>query len=238
MASMDTRSRRVALSLLLFAAAASTAGADERLRYTWKLDGFVGSLAALFFPSRGVGELSVVALADGTLKSELRISPTSSRSGDFYLSGSEWEPTTGRTVRAWSSQVWRGERKSKQSEVDAVGVVDVVSGILALRRDPPATARRLEIWSDGKLYPVLVVPHGAERRVLGGREVSARHLTVRGLDIAGRKRWKGQLELWIADDPEGTPIEIVVNRGSARVRLTFVERSSEPSALALSGGPP
>lgn len=212
----------VALSL----SGARGASAEETLQYRWKLDGFVGALASLFVPSRGEGVLSLAELPNGNLKSELLVTASERAKGDFFRYGAEWQPSTGRTVRAWSDLVWRGERKSKQSEVDQPGVIDIVSGILTLRRDPPTAARRLEIWSDGRLYPVVVMPRGSERRTLEGRQVWVRHLTVRGLKIPGRKVWQGELGLWIADDPAATPVEITVERSGARVRLSFVNRGT------------
>jgi hypothetical protein len=86
----------------------------------------------------------------------------------------------------------------------------------------------MEIWSDGRLYPVLVVPHGSARRRLEGREVVVRHYVVRGIERPGRRLWKGGLELWLADDPAATPVEIVVTRSAARVRLELVDPGEIP----------
>lgn len=234
----------VALSLVGARAASAT---EETLQYRWKLDGFVGALASIFVPSGGEGVLSLAELPNGNLKSELLVTASERAKGDFFRYGAEWQPSTGRTVRAWSDLVWRGERKSKQAEVDQPGVIDIVSGILTLRRDPPTAARRLEIWSDGRLYPVVVMPRGSERRTLEGQQVWVRHLTVRGLKIPGRKLWQGELGLWIADDPAATPVEITVERSGARVRLSFVKRGTKsavrssldaglPSAADAPGG--
>jgi hypothetical protein len=232
------RSRRFVRAALIFAVvaaarpAAAVPAAEETLRYRWKLDGFVGSLASLFVPSGGEGALSLSRLPNGHLKSELLVTASERAKGDYFRYGSEWQPASGETVRAWSDLVWRGERKSKQAEVDQPGVIDVVSGIQLLRRQPPTAARRMEIWSDGRLYPVLVLPRGTERRRLEGRDVLARHLTVRGLKIPGRKVWQGELELWIADDEAATPLEIAVVRKGARVRLSFLDRGVEASPPA------
>jgi hypothetical protein len=106
------------------------------------------------------------------VRGELLVTSTKSDRGDYFRYGSEWESASGRTLRAWSDLLWRGEQKSKRSEVDQAGVIDIVSGIQLLRRDPPAAARRLEIWSDGRLYPVVVLPRGreaaAEAEVMAG----------------------------------------------------------------------
>jgi hypothetical protein len=210
------------LWLCLALLAASPAAAEERLEYRWKLDGFVGAVAGLFFPSKGEGSLSRETLPNGRWKSELLIT-SEARDGEFFRYGAELEPASLTTVRAWSASHWRGKSKAKESAVEAAGVIDIVSGIQVLRQDPPALPRPMEIWSDGRLYPVLVVPHGTGRRTLEGREVAVRHYVIRGIERPGRKLWKGGLELWLADDAAATPVEIVVTRSAARVRLELVE---------------
>ncbi len=234
------RELRVAVALLVLSASAvSPARADETLRYRWKLDGFVGTLASLFFPSGGEGVLTFGVLPDGIVRGELLVTSKESKQGDYFQYGSEWRAPDGPTLRAWSNQLWRGEQKSKRSEVDQPGVIDIVSGIDVIRRQPTKAPRRLEIWSDGRLYPVLVLPRGTEQRMLEGREVLTRHLEVRGLQIPDRKLWKGELDLWIADDAQATPVEIQVERKGVRVRLSFVDRgagTAQPSAPAAPGG--
>ena len=140
---MPTRRATYAALLLVSTLASSRpAGAKETLRYRWKLDGFVGALASLFVPGGGEGVLSLTPLANGNLESELLVTASERARGDFFRYGAEWQPSSGRTVRAWSDLVWRGERKTKQADVDQPGVIDIVSGIHTLRRDPPKVARR------------------------------------------------------------------------------------------------
>jgi hypothetical protein len=222
------------LSLLL-AAPAAAAGDDEVLVYRWHLDGFLGALAGLFLPNSGEGLLTRERLADGHLKSELRITASEQAGGDYFLYGAEWAPATETTVRAWSGQRWRGEEKSKSSEVGQAGVVDVATAVYVLRRDPPTVPRQLEIWSDGKLYPVIVLPHGVESRHVGDRDLAVRHFSVRGYRAPGRRLWKGQLDLWLADDEAATPVEILVARSAARVRLELIESRPAGQAGAEAG---
>ena len=191
--------------------------------------GVVGSDASLVEESHGEGLLTVEPLPDGVVRSELVVTSRQSKSGEFFRHGAEWDPASHRTLRAWSDQLWRGEQKTKQAEIETPGVIDVVSGILEIRHDPPAAPRRLEIWSDGRLYPVLVVPHGAERREVAGTPVETRRYAVRGLAIPGRKLWKGELELWLAEDGRTTPVEILVSRRGARVRLLLDPGPPEPA---------
>jgi hypothetical protein len=215
-----------ALAAALLAGAAP-ARASERLEYRWKLDGFVGAVAGLFVPSRGEGSLTRETLPNGRWHSELLIT-SSARDGEFFRYGAELEPASLTTVRAWSASRWRGKSKAKEADVEEPGVIDIVSAIQVLREDPPELPRPLEIWSDGRLYPVLVMPHGTTHRHLDGREVPVRHYVVRGIERPGRKFWKGGLELWLADDPAATPVEILVTRSAARVRLELVEGGGAP----------
>jgi hypothetical protein len=216
------RLRALLLAVLTLAAALPAQASDpvsEEYRYRWRLGNLLGKVAGLFLPSHGEGVLRVTPAGGGNLTSELLITSHESRAGEYWRYGSELDPETGRAVRAWSSYRWRGEEKVKRAEIEAEGVVDVVSGIWAIRRDPPLRPRRMEIWSDGKIYPVVVAPRGRETRVVAGREVATRHFTVTGYDVPGKRRWKGSLELWLAEDPQATPVEIRIARPLANLRL-------------------
>ena len=234
------RRSRARLGLFLFLLVPASARAEEALRYRWRLDGFLGALASAFVPSGGEGLLTVGPQAGGLIRSELLVTSTESAKGDYFRYGAEWQADSGRTVRAWSDQVWRGEKKSKETEVEEEKVTNIVSAIEMLRRDPPTAPKRLEIWSDGRLYPVLVLPRGTETRKLDGKPVPTTHLEVRGLKLPDRKIWKGELDLWIANDPLATPVEIQVEKKGVRVRLIFVGRgageSPSPVAPATPGG--
>jgi len=223
--------RRAALAALL-ALTTIPAGASElqeTLSYRWRLDGFLGVLAGLFFPNDGEGRLTLERTGDGLYRGELLVTAEQEARGDYFRYGADWEQGSGRTVRAWSKQRWRGETKSKEAEIAEEGVVDVATAIFALRRDPPRFPRRLEIWSDGKLYPVLVEPLETESRRLEGQMVQVRHFTVRAERLPGRKIWRGELELWLADDETATPVEILLVKRAARVRLQLVRREGAAS---------
>lgn len=215
--------RRLAcwLAAALAAGPALAAGA-ERLDYHWQLDGFLGALAGLFVPSEGEGQLTRERLPNGNWRSELLITSAASKGGEYFRYGAELAPDDLSTVRAWSSSLWRGEERSKEAKVEQPGVIDIVSGIQALRRDPPEAPRPMEIWSDGRLYPVQVLPHGRTTKRIGGKVIPVRHLVVSGVEQPGRRFWKGGLELWLADDPAATPVEILVTRSAARVRLALL----------------
>ena len=90
----------------------------------------------------------------------------------------------------------------------------------------------MEIWSDGKIYPVVVIPLGVEtRRMQDGKKVDVRHFSIRGIDMPDRGKWKGKLDLWLARDEASTPVEILLSRNLADVRLELksLQYADEPS---------
>lgn len=192
---------------------------DEAFHYRWSLRNFVGVIAGLFLPRQGDGELTSKLQANGHLTSELTIT-SNGHEGEYWRYGAEIDPEHLQPIRAWSSYVWHGKTKSKKSDIDQHGVLDIVSGIYSIRRDPPTKSRRLSIWSDGDLYDVVVIPKGIERRSLGdGTSVDTRHYAIRGVDLPGKDEWKGKIDLWLAKDEAATPIVIQISRALADVRL-------------------
>jgi hypothetical protein len=212
-----------ALALVLTAnGARAQARADEAFQYRWQLRNFLGTMAGLFLPNQGEGSLTFKAVGNGHLRSELTITSNAAKQGEFFRYGSEIDTRTMHPIRAWSAYSWRGETKSKSEPVDQGGVLDVASGIYAIRLDPPEKSRRMEIWSDGKIYPVVVIPLGLENRKLrDGKMVPARHYSIRGVDSPGRRKWKGKLDLWLSRDAAATPVEILISRNLADVHMTL-----------------
>lgn len=221
------RRLRFVPGLLIFLAAGLSAGTgngqprpiDEDFRYRWELSNFIGRIASAFLPGQGDGSLVFKTDANGRLRSELMITSPDSARGDYFRYGSEVDAQTLKPIRAWSSYHWRGETKSKDESVDRTGVLDIAAGIYSIRRDPPKSIRRIEIWSDGKTYPVEIVPQGVVQRVVSGRKVLARHYIIRGFDVPGQRRWKGRLELWLSTDSTAKPLAILLSRNLADVRL-------------------
>jgi hypothetical protein len=192
---------------------------DEEFRYAWQLRNFVGAVAGLFLPNQGEGSLTFTKEQNGHLRTELTITSDASKEGEYFRYGSEIDTKTLQPIRAWTSYSWRGESKSKSEEIDQKGVLDIASGIYAIRRDPPTKPRRMEIWSDGKVYPVIVMPLANETRKVGNDRVETRHLSVRGIDVEGQRKWKGKLDLWLANDANATPVGILFSRNLADVRM-------------------
>lgn len=223
---MSHRAHRLLAPVLLAAtlaaglpalAAQAPATGPEELHYRWNLGRLLGRVAGIFLPNQGDGVMTLKQ-ADGDLVTELVITSEESRDG-FWRYGSRIDGESGNAERAWSSYRWRGEEKSKQDDLSAQGVKDIVSGIYAIRQDPPASTRRMEIWSDGKIYPVVVVPRGEETRKIDGQRVATRHYTVRGSKTPDGRYWDGSLELWLAKDAANTPVEIHIARDLAALQL-------------------
>ena len=203
--------------------AESVAPANEEFRYRWQLRNFVGAIAGLFLPNQGEGSLTFER-TNGHLKSELTITSPQSKQEGYFRYGSEVDIQTLQPIRAWSSYSWRGESKSKNEAVKKEGVLDVAAGIYAIRSNPPLKPRRMQIWSDGKIYPVVVIPVGTEVRNLPRGKVTARHYSIRGVNLRGERRWKGKLDLWLATDEASTPVEILISRNMADVRMELLSQ--------------
>lgn len=197
--------------------------ANEEFRYRWQLRNFMGAVAGLFLPRQGEGSLTFKR-TNGHLKSELTITSPQSKQEGYFRYGSEVDVLTLQPIRAWSAYSWRGESKSKNEAVDEEGVLDVAAGIYAIRNDPPTKSRRMQIWSDGKIYPVVVIPLGIETRQLPHGKVKARHYSIRGVNVPGERKWKGKLDLWLATNEAATPVEIVISRNMADVRMELMSR--------------
>lgn len=226
---MNARIRKIvpaALAVVLLLPAAGSAATiqpNEEFRYRWQLRNFVGAVAGLFLPRQGEGSLTFKR-TNGHLKSELTITSPQSKQEGYFRYGSEIDVRTLQPIRAWSSYSWRGESKSKNEAVEKDGVLDVAAGIYAIRSDPPTKSRRMEIWSDGKIYPVVVIPLGVETRKLPHGKIQARHYSIRGVNLPGQRRWKGKLDLWLTTDAAATPVEIVISRNMADVRMELMSR--------------
>ncbi len=190
----------------------------EKFHYTWKLSKFLGWIAGLFLPNRGEGTLTFEPLGGQRMRGELMITSEDSESGEFWGYETEMDLESGHTVRAGSSYFYDGKRRDRRSEIGDEGVFDIASTIYWLRRELPQRPRRIEVWSDGKIYPVVVQPRGSSKRKVGKTKILARRYMIEGAP-GGEPRWKGKLELWLAADERATPVEIVVHRGPVAVRL-------------------
>src|SRR6185295_3189434 len=162
--------------LVLSGASAQGRAQDEEFQYRWQLRNLIGTLAGLFLPRQGEGSLTFKRDPSGHLRSELTITSGASNQGEYFRYGSEIDTRTLQPIRAWSSYSWRGETKSKSAPIEQDGVLDIASGIYAIRQNPPNKALRMEIWSDGRIYPVVVIPLGPEtRKTRNGKRFEVNH---------------------------------------------------------------
>lgn len=199
----------------------------EVLRYEWRLEGFGGRMARLFVPGSGSGTLTTGPSPGGKIKSELLITSQDSEAGEFWRYAAEIDPATQATVHAWSSYRFRGKSKSKDVPVATPGAVDVSAAIHLLRNSPPKQPLPLQIWSEGKLYPVQVLPGITERIRRDGREVLVRRYSIEGVEEPGQRFWKGRMEIALADDPMHVPVEIILRVSLASLRLRLVDAASD-----------
>lgn len=175
----------------------------------------------MIIPAHGEGTLTARELENGEIQSELHITSSDSEKGDYYRYASRRATPTGGIQEAWSSYRFRGKEKSREAKVSEKDVVDIASGIALIRRRRPTKALDLMIWSDGKVYSVEVLPLGWKELRVESQKRRVFHYAVRGRP--GGRKWKGSLELWLADNPASTPLRIALKRAFSSVRLDIVD---------------
>ena len=197
------------------------------LVYQWKVEGIKGLILRLVAPGRGEGSLTTVLNSSGHFETELHMSAERRRKGDFWRYGSSVDPLAARSLRAWTAQKIGAKERSREADLEGDDVIDLASGILLVRRDPPTVRRRLRIWSSGRLYPVVIEPRGEGRAEFRGRQVTVRHYSISGYPVPGERQWRGGVELHLADDPSATPVEMLVHNKGVRARLRLDEAASQ-----------
>jgi hypothetical protein len=215
--------RPIAACLAFLSLAAAAPAAAEAFTYRWSLKG-LSRIAGLVLPSEGRGELRTEPNGSGYL-TELEITSPQSQQGEYFLYGSETK-ADGTAAVAWSAYRWRGDEKKKRERVRAEDVVDVAAGIRLIRANPPTGSMKLRIWSDGKVYPVIVQRVGTESITVPAGTFRADQYRIRGVRERGQRFWKGGLDLWLAQDEGRTPVAIQVERGFANVRLELLPEST------------
>ncbi len=228
--------RIVGLGLVFCLALAGTAGAeptlravagDEMLVYRWKVEGIKGLFLRLIAPGRGEASLTTVINESGHFETELHMSAERRRKGDFWRYGSSVDPASKRSLRAWTAQKIGDKEKSAETDLEDDDVIDLASSILLVRRDPPTLRRRMRIWSNRKLYPVVIEPRGEGRTEFHGNQTKVRIYSISGYRVPGEREWKGGLELHLADDASATPVEMFVINKGVRARLRLDEEASQ-----------
>jgi hypothetical protein len=201
---------------------AAVENGGEVIRMRWKLGGFLGTLIALFIPSTGDALISFAPATDD--RTEFGFLVTSpKREGEYYLYGAEIDERSRSTKIVWSSQMFRGEHKQREQDVDEPDVTDYASGFYRLRWDPPTIRTRMTLWSEGTLYPVDVVPLKEDVRKIAGEKVPTRGYLIRGVKVEGEERYENELRVYFALDDRATPVEFIAKRGMVKARIRMVD---------------
>lgn len=219
-------------------------GATEDLRYTWRLRGGLAWIASLRFPTSGEGQLITTHQRQSppTVATELKI--TSTESNGFYLYQSQIDERNIRTLMTYHGYTWgeksRNERtffdyvkrlaRIRKETPDAVEhkvrpippreMKDVLTGIYFLRQRAATITEPLlsEIYSEGKIYPVLYRPEGREVIEVRGKKVQTSTFRITAAPGADRK-WPGGVKVWLTDDERHVPVRLEIHRSFATLRL-------------------
>lgn len=205
------------------AAAPASLPIDEALDYRWRLGGFFGALARMVLPGSGEGRLTTHPLEGGRLAIELMVTSAEGAKGDFWRYAAVIEPESGRTLRAESSYRYDGKNKAREADLDQEQVIDVASGIYLVRSRRPRSPLNLSIWSDGKIYPVVIEPRGWKALSLAGGRRRAELFAIRPRSVPGQRPWSGRIDLYIEEGQSARPAAIVVDRRWAKLELELVD---------------
>lgn len=216
-----------AVALALVVPPAARAGETlEVLPYRWNLGGFKGFVARFVVPGSGDAELRTKRTGNGGTIQELHITSPDSERGEFWLYGSKVRgKDCARLESAWTEHFFRGRGKEKRADISERGVLDIPSTICRIRHDAPAEPMETRIWSDGKIYPIVISAPRPGSGTLGGRQIATRTYEVAGLKRPGERVWDGKLRLIVALDERRTPIEIALVQPGLKVRLQLAEGS-------------
>jgi hypothetical protein len=215
---------------------------SEQFQYSWKLRGALSWIAAIRFPTRGTGELKNEYSANGSLDTQLKI--TGEGDPGFYLYHSVLDEKNGRTLMTYHGYSWGkkahneralfdyvkrlvrireekpGQVREKVKPIPAGQLRDVLTGIHYLRQNATTIASplRTDIYSDGKLYPVVFVPQARETVTVGGKSLAARTYVIAAAPEQGKK-WPGAVKVWLTEDAGRVPLRIEMQHAFATLRL-------------------
>lgn len=165
---------------------------SEVITFRWKIEGLQGFVARLFnlVPTAGEGVLEVVPAGPGRIVCQFRATSHQESADDHWTYRVEVNLDQEKTE--WVSDSWhfRGRHKEKEYDLSSESALDIISGLHLMRLSPPTEARRITAWSDGKVYPVMVTPHGLEQREVNGRLLIVRHISVQGIREKGQGFFK------------------------------------------------
>src|SRR5438270_2153185 len=184
--------RHLLLGLAFMVATVAVHGADlncatgatnvEEFRYAWHLRGFVGWIAGVVFPSKGVGNLRTVFPKAGEHEISSQLMMTSPGNNGFYTYESQMDDTGTKTLMTYHGYSWGKKSRKERTIFDYVkrlarihketpekqwdrvepmpadnALRDVLTAIHYLRQNADRIKGPLQtsIYSDGKEYPVM-----------------------------------------------------------------------------------
>lgn len=216
----------------------------ERFRYSWSLKGGLAWIASLRFPTSGYGELKTVREngATPTVDTQLRITP---KEGDgFYLYQSQIDSRNGKTLTTYHGYQWGDKQRTSRTFFDYVkrlartrtetpqkvrnevkpipqdSIRDILTAIYFLRENSTTISgpQQSNIFSDGKFYPVLFEPAGRQSLTIKAHRYDTNVYRVSATP-EGRKKWPGDVMVWLTRDESAVPVRIELQRNFATLRL-------------------
>jgi hypothetical protein len=109
---------------------------------------------------------------------------------------------------------------TKSSPIPAGEIRDVLSVIYYLRKRATTLSKPEEtkVYSNGKLYSVLLNPGGIVKLDLGGTRVDARQYTI-SATAAEKQKWPGDVSFWLTSDGRAIPARILIRQKGASLDL-------------------
>lgn len=207
------------------AAESAPLGEPEVLRFRWRLEGVQGFLARVLgvVPTSGDGVMTLSTDSRGRLEVRFKATSEKAAEGDHWTYETLVDLDDWHTLRVRETYHFRKKRREKDFDLAEREVIDVLSGLQQLRREPSIASGRSTIWSDGKTYPVTVSPKGTETRDFGGRGIPVRMFELRGFKKQGERFWKARAEVWLTSDSNALPVEMLYRQSLGRLRLTLIE---------------
>jgi hypothetical protein len=218
----------------------------EVVTYDWELNGFLSFFAGFRFPTEGSGTLATVVRSNATVATELRIASDEGER-DLYQYQSEIDPVTLGTLVSLDGYKFEGRHRATTTTFDYAAktmrrekvdtkkggpptvrfdpipqgeIRDVLSVIYFLRKRATKLQEPMEtkVYSNGKLYSVLLTPGGVSTVALGGTKVSAKQYTISATD-AETKKWPGDVSFWLTHDEQAIPARILIRQKGASLDL-------------------
>ena len=195
------------------------------VRFRWELEGFSGGLLKFLpiVPTEGTGVLESRSIGEDRLDYRFRASFVNSPEEDFWIFRSILDLVETRTLYIQDLRRFRGKRKVVEADLTEVRAMDIISGLHWLRVIHPQSPQRIQAWADEKLYPVEVVVNGTQPYEREGRTIPVDHYTIQGIKLKGQRYWKPKADIWLRSDSDRLPVEILYQKGVAKVRLREIE---------------